>query len=92
MGKKVVHVPDSVHARLKEHCEREGIELSSWVSSLILKELGGRELTPVEKKVKTETHNEDQTSDGPKPWERPPFWANKTNTVEVDSDSRGSKS
>lgn len=76
MAEKVVHVPDEVHAKAKAFCERHRLHMKRWVSGLILDAISDdkvRRTTPVTKKKlpATETGGED----GPKPWERPPFWA-----------------
>jgi hypothetical protein len=81
MGSKVIHVSDELHTLVREYCDRNGYQIRPWADEALREAIEGKTMkkeppadpVPVQKKKPMQTTGE-QTDDGPKPWERPPFW------------------
>jgi hypothetical protein len=82
MANKVIHVSDALHALVKEYCTRNGLHMSVWAAQALQQTIERRNMgkkkpagvvVPVEKKRMPQTTGE-PVDDGPKPWEREPFW------------------
>lgn len=94
---QVFHAHAETHARVISHCKTNGVGVKTFVDAAINAALEGRapKAIPVEKKRGQEFTTD--KSEGPKPWELPPFWARPaptpaatepTESVEVSSPAK----
>lgn len=85
-GGKVVHLDDELHARVRQHCREEDVQMKEWVSQVLTAALDA----PAEVACEPEPEPERPTVRIPvskkpllqcddelidEPWSRPPFWA-----------------
>jgi hypothetical protein len=80
-GGKVIHLEDSLHARIRQHCDGRGVAMKQWVSDVLTAALQDdhksealdrrKSHVPVKRKRLTDAAQET----GDEPWSRPPFWA-----------------
>jgi len=80
---KVLHVSDDLHALIAEVSKRDGRSMKEWVNYVLTEYIhkGTRmppravasSPQPVSRK-RTEPSNGSDRTDGPSPWELPPFW------------------
>ena len=101
MPGKVVHLSDEVHSTSKRKAKEDGMSLKEWVEKLIREHLAPKPVPETPRRVveiravhtsadpvrkKPLTSFEDDDDDGIKPWERPPFWANRSHTPQTSEE------
>lgn len=79
MPGKVIHVSDDAHKAVTGYCKREGIKKpSQWASAVLIEAVNnmvlGKTTLVLARKSGAPLGREETRSDGPKPWELPPFW------------------
>lgn len=75
----VYHANEETHGRVLAHCKEHGIGVKAFVDAAIQTALKVKAV-PVERKAAPPAERKAEES-GPKPWELPPFWANRTKTA-----------
>jgi len=80
---KVYHAIDDTHGRVLAYCQQNGIGVKQFVDVAIQAALKAKAV-PVERKPLPLTTKERDDS-GPKPWELPPFWANRSEAAPVEA-------
>ena len=81
MPNRVIHISEEVHKLVKDHCSDIGCRMSVWTNEVLVAAVTkGTSLNKVAGLVernKRMTTLERTESDGPQPWELPPFWQGK---------------
>ena len=78
----VIHVGDEVHDMIKKHCAHNGLKMKEFAERVFMRAVKGNvsppasvtriDGTPVEERKSPIIP--EPISNGPKPWEEPPFW------------------
>ena len=78
MPNKVIHVPDTIHRQAKAFCKQHGLQMSAWVSDLILRALGiDPESDPVPVKRGKPLSRLTDSGNGEEAGADEPFWSGK---------------